>query len=277
MRMLSKNKYDIVHMHNPPAALMAAPIAKRHDIKTVMTMHGPWARVRDKMGGLAEAIEAFCFMQCDYITFDSMSLMKEYGFSKRFFPIQNAVDYEKFKRLDKQECREWLSLSGSLPSYLYSGRNVYGKNVDTIRRLAKECVDCEFLVTGTSARMDDFELPNLKYLGSVSNDDMPKIYAAADAVILDTKAEGMSRAILEAMACEKAVFASDIEANKEAVGDTGRIFKDFDDLKKYIVELGDGDLREIGYGARKRIIDNFSIKNRIDKFINAYEHIINNG
>lgn len=277
VKMLSDNKYDIVHMHNPPAAFMSMGIASRYGVKTLVTMHGPWAKVRDKMQGLAASIEAMTLINSDYVTFDSESLMAEYGNSDRFVAIQNAVDSKKFRPMHKAECREFLGLEPSNITYLYSGRNVYGKNLDTIKKLAEDFPDKGFLIAGTKARMDDFEFPNLKYLGTVSNDTMPLVYGACDAVILDTKAEGMSRAILEAMACRKAVLVSNIPANREAIGTDGFLFDSHEVLNDLVSNLSLADLKVSGYGARERVEEKFDVSSRIDNFIKVYEHIINNG
>jgi len=277
VKLLSKNKYDIVHMHNPPSAFISAGVVAKSGVKTIMTMHGPWARVRDKMRGLAESIEIMSIINTDYITFDSDALMGEYGNSERFFSIPNAVDSKKFRPMIKSECRRVLDLEDAEMTYLYSGRNVYGKNLNTVRKLAADFPEYEFLITGTKARMDDFEFSNLKYLGTRSNDDMPLVYGACDAIILDTVAEGMSRAVLEAMACERAVLVSNIDSNKEVIGPDGFIFDDYEQLKDLVSLLTPSDLKYSGYGARDRVKRKFDVKTRIDNFIKVYDHIINNG
>lgn len=277
VKLLAKNKYDIVHMHNPPAAFMAIGIAVKYGAKTLVTMHGPWAKVREKMKGLAESIEAMALINTDYITFDSESLMKEYGNSDRFFAIPNAVDIDKFRPLVRHKCREYFNLDDAKKSYLYSGRHVYGKNIDNIRKLAGDFPDYEFLIAGTKSRMDDFEFSNLKYIGTLSNDDMPTLYNACDAIILDSKAEGMSRAVLESMACERPAFVSNIPANREAVGIDGGVFDDYDGLRDLVELLSRADLREMGIGSREYIEDKFTVDKRIDNFIKVYEYIINNG
>ena len=276
-KLLSKNNYDIVHMHNPPAAFITNGIAKRYGAKTVMTMHGPWAAVREKLIGLANGIEVYSMIKSDYITFDSDALMKRYGFSDRFFAIPNAVDYNKFRPILKKDCREFLELGSAPRTFLYSGRGVHGKDIHSIRRLAAKFGEYEFLIAGTKARMDDFAIGNLKYLGTVSNDDMPMVYNACDALILDTKAEGMSRAILEAMACGKAVIASNIPSNKEVLETDGFLFSDYEELESLVSGLSAKDLKDVGTGARERIKENFGIDSRIDKFINLYDNIVNNG
>ena len=41
LRLINKNKYDIIHVHNPPAGVLTTIIAEKANIPSVMTMHGP--------------------------------------------------------------------------------------------------------------------------------------------------------------------------------------------------------------------------------------------
>ena len=65
---------------------------------------------------------------------------------------------------------------------------------------------------------------NVAFLGFVA--DMPAFFAACDIVVLPSQEEGSSNALLEAMACRKAVVATDIPALVEQVahGETGLIY-----------------------------------------------------
>lgn len=76
---------------------------------------------------------------------------------------------------------------------------------------------CERLARETGA-------DNVSFLGFVG--DMPSFYAACDIVVLPSEEEGSSNALLEAMACRKAVVATDIPALVEQVasGETGLLY-----------------------------------------------------
>lgn len=61
--------------------------------------------------------------------------------------------------------------------------------------------------------------PRVLFLGH--RDDMPELYAAADAMVLVSAKEGFSNAVIEAMACGLPVVLSDVGGNGEALGASG--------------------------------------------------------
>jgi glycosyltransferase involved in cell wall biosynthesis len=272
---LVNNKYDILHAHNPPAAMFSIPIAKIFGIKTVMTMHGPWAGVRDRFRDLAKLIEYCCLLNADVVTFDSHALKNMYPQDKKYIAIQNAVDSDEFKPMDKSECRSNLGLTKDRMILLYSGRAVYGKRLDTIFNVAKRCCDVDFIITGVNYDGRDGICPNIIYKKSIPNNEMPQLYSACDGLILASDMEGMSRAVLEAMSCGIGVIVSDIKANKETVGDisAGRFFKTDDELFEIVRDVTNEELSDMGKKGRKLVLSNYSVKRRIDAFIDVYDSL----
>ena len=274
IHLMIRKDYDIIHVHNPPAALFAVPIAKLFGKKVIMTMHGPWSRVREKMRSFAEFVERCSMVYPDRITFDSMSLAEEYPTDKRTVPIMNAVNTEKFYKHDCNMCRRKFGIPIGAKAVLYSGRSVYGKNLKTISKLARKLTDVWFVVAGENIG----KRSNVINLGVVSNDDMPLVYSACDALVLDSSAEGMSRAVLEAMSCGCAVFLSDIPANKEVLcySDAGKVFRDLDDLECFIKTSTRSEMRRMGSAGRTTILREFSMDKRISSFLGLYNGVLEN-
>ena len=263
--------YDIIHAHNPPAALFSIPIARLLGKKTVLTMHGPWAKVRDRFKYLADVIEWIAIYCADAVTFDSLSLCVSYGFNDKFTPISNAVDTKMFRKMSKWKCRKRLNLPIKGRLILYSGRNVYGKNVDALRLISDKFNGAKLIFAGSDIKDD-----SVINLGVVSNSDMPYVYNACDCLVLDSSAEGMSRAVLEAMSCECPVFLSTLSSNYEILGDSrgGVIFDDKYDLISKFNSMKKDELRNIGPKARNRIKKCFYISKRIDSFIDIYNKLL---
>ncbi|MCI0343646.1 MAG: glycosyltransferase family 4 protein [Planctomycetales bacterium] len=69
-------------------------------------------------------------------------------------------------------------------------------------------------------------LPWVRHLPGIPAEAMGAAYAASDVVLNTSHAEGMSNALLEGMAAGRAVLASDIPANREAIrdGETGLLY-----------------------------------------------------
>ena len=267
----SMKNYDIVHVHNPPAGMLALPVSTLFGYKTVMTMHGPWAKVRDRFASLANAIEFHTLMCADAVTFDSNSLLRMYANDQRYHAIQNAVDTNVFKHMMTHRARARFSLDMEKRIFLYSGRNVFGKNVDVIRKMAAKFPNDIFLVTGWQGNATDEEFSNITYMKSIPNTEMPWLYSACDGLILASSAEGMSRAVLEAMSCGCAPILSDIPANTETAGNCGRYFKDADGLGWILEDISRKDMAEMGMKSREHILKNFTVSRRIESFIKVYE------
>ena len=109
--------------------------------------------------------------------------------------------------------------------------------------------------------------------------DTPELLAAFDIFVLPSLREGFPVAILEAMSSGCAVVASDFPANLELIIDmqNGLIqpMKDSVSLgNKIEMLIKDERLRKkLGQAARKKVLDNFSLKNNIYKIEKLYEEL----
>ena len=270
------NNYDILHAHNPPAAIGSFLVAKLFGIKTVLTMHGPWAAVRDKFKWLAIIIENISLDMADIVTFDSRALMGMYPKGGNYIAIQNAVDADVFKPISKAECRTRFGFDKDRVIYLYSGRAVHGKKLELILDVAKKFGGADFILTGFEIDFDDAVYDNIFYRKAIPNDEMVYLYNACDGLILASDVEGMSRAVLEAMSCGIGVILSDIPANKEVLAGSraGVLFKTEQDLLERLKDMNRGYLAAMGKIGREVVLRNFSVKRRIDAFMGVYKDLI---
>jgi len=88
-------------------------------------------------------------------------------------------------------------------------------------------------------------IERVRFLGYVSDNDLPGIYAKATTFVLPSIDEGFGLPALEAMACGVPVIVSDGGALQETVGDAALIFKAMDSncLSKVMREyLNDQDM-----------------------------------
>ncbi|MEN6439056.1 MAG: glycosyltransferase [Syntrophobacter sp.] len=102
-------------------------------------------------------------------------------------------------------------------------------------------------------------------------DDIPEILAVMDVFVLPTLFEGMSNALIEAMAAGKAIVTSDIAETREIIEDqkTGILVptRNAELIKAAIVRLltGDGLSKTLGFNARQRAISDFSLDNTVSR------------
>jgi len=110
--------------------------------------------------------------------------------------------------------------------------------------------------------------------------DIHKVLQAFDVFVLNSKTEGMSYAIIEAMAAGLPIIATDVGANSELITyDTeGYPFPqgDTEALVNYISQMANDRSRliEMGKNARKKIIKSYSLKKMIFSYKTLYEEVI---
>jgi glycosyltransferase involved in cell wall biosynthesis len=155
----------------------------------------------------------------------------------RISVIPNGIDHERFhppadnSRLEEVKCRY------NLPPafYLFVGQPSKQKNLPLIvESYASGMLPGEFrlpvvvtcnlrrsvLFEDTMARIEQAGLSGLfQFTGYVPDEDLPLIYAAAQALIYPSRYEGFGSPPLEAMACGTPVICSNSTSLPEVVGD----------------------------------------------------------
>ncbi|MGO8763461.1 MAG: glycosyltransferase family 4 protein [Desulfobaccales bacterium] len=157
-----------------------------------------------------------------------------------------------------------------------------------LRRLIDQGVAAEFHIIGLGPEwdfllytIDDLDLKAQVYLhGRLSPAEVRSQLQQADVFLLASVSEGISNAVLEAMACGLPVVTTDCGGMREAVthGVEGLVVpvRDPEAITAALIRLAsDRDLaRRMGEAARKRILHEFTIKQQIDHFIELYQNIL---
>ncbi|MGB9624120.1 MAG: glycosyltransferase, partial [Phycisphaerae bacterium] len=118
---------------------------------------------------------------------------------------------------------------------------------------------------------------HVRFLGR--RDDVPQVLGAFDVFALTSRREGMSNAILEAMACGLPVVATRTGGNAELIvdGQTGLLIESgrAESLVRALRMLTDrADLREaMGTAGRRRIESLFTIGRMAEAYARMYERI----
>jgi len=118
---------------------------------------------------------------------------------------------------------------------------------------------------------------HVRFLGR--RDDIPRVLRAFDVFALTSRREGMSNAILEAMACGLPVLATRTGGNAELVvdGETGLLIESgrVESLVRALRMLTSrADLREaMGTAGRRRIESLFTIGRMAEAYAEMYERI----
>jgi len=120
------------------------------------------------------------------------------------------------------------------------------------------------------------------FAGEVPHSEVASYLAASEVFVLPSRHEGMSCALLEAMAAGRACLASDIRANREVIqpGVNGLLFKteNASDLAARLAELlEDEALRaRLGEAALRTVVERYSIEVVARQYLRLYEALIEN-
>lgn len=106
--------------------------------------------------------------------------------------------------------------------------------------------------------------------------DIPELLNAADIFVLSSKYEGLPTVVIEAMACECYVVATDCGGSAEILGDTGMLVPIQDsqalaDALESSIKLDAGYRLQNNKKARKRVEQLFSLETSMQKWLDLYE------
>lgn len=285
-KLMKKEKYDIVHVHTPIAALLGRVAAKLAGVKHIVyTAHGFYFHdeMSRKQYNLFFNIEKYAAKwMTDWLLLQSkedyeLALVQDFKSEDRTIHLSNGVDiWNKFHKgqisiEEKEDFRTENNLSGDDFIFSFTGRLVKEKGifelVEAFKSLSKSFPQAKlFLIGGLleSERdhssyqklLDDLNHPNIRYLGFRS--DIPTIMEASDVFVLPSYREGLPRSIIEAMAMGKPIIATDIRGCREEVfpGENGFLVEkeNAEELKEAMVSLLEDKELVVEYGKRSREI-----------------------
>ena len=206
--------------------------------------------------------------------------------------IPNAIDIDQFVR--RPNSRHFLTSLGIDPqaTVVLVPANLHQRKrpEDVVRsaRLAlQQRPDLVYLMAGVGVQRDEIERLCLemglsraiRFLGWVDYERMPTLMNAADIVLMASESEGMARAYLEAMACERVLLASDIPSACEIVEDgvNGLLFRlgDVEHLAARTIEAAAAPARRAEIGRRARAsVQHLSVERAVPLYLREFSETI---
>jgi len=111
------------------------------------------------------------------------------------------------------------------PVVLFAGRISHEKGVmelpEIIRGIKEKLPDLRLVIAGTGPAESELKeaLPETIFLGWIDHDELPRIYASADILILPSKFDTFSCVVLEALSCRLPVIAYNTKGPKDIIID----------------------------------------------------------
>jgi polysaccharide biosynthesis protein PelF len=198
--------------------------------------------------------------------------------------IYNGVDTSRFKpmKVKREDPR---------PTVVTVARVDVFKDIvcliQSIKYVKEQIPDIKCLIYGTSSDLDyslrclrtvkELQLEdNVKFMGGTKEPE--KVYNEADVIAISSITEGFPFTIIEAMACGKAVAASDVGGVREALEGCGLLVRSRrpQALAQAIVQLiKDENLRsQFEQAALKKVRERFTLEKCIENFKKEYDELI---
>lgn len=207
--------------------------------------------------------------------------------------LENSVDYERFAEvsIDKTEARRMLGVSPDAFVFGTVGRLAPTKGlsflIEAFSRAKEKIASAQLVLLGTGQSQAELEQQasktscsdSIHFLGH--RDNIEQLYRAMDVFVLSSVAEGMPRAILEAMAAGVPCIATEVGGVPEILPnrDVGRLVpaKDPIALAGEMIALAQSpaeQIEELAKEASDRVRRYYSHKVVGEKLGNLYENEI---
>ncbi len=302
---LSKLDIDIIHAQTPFfmgfAGMMSAKLGKYPIVGSFHTMVNNKSVINDyypKNPQLRKLTSKylwkyviFFYKKCNVTISPSTvitQMLKNHGLNT-VTTVPNSVDTTHFTpKIRGDQFRQSMGIKDDEKIVLYVGRLSKEKKLDVLlkaaKALSKKKKNIKFLIAGSGPAdiyyktiMRRLGLENVQFLGPISREKLPEVYAAADVFCIPSTFETQGIVALEAMASGKPVVCADYLALKELIinGKNGEKFNPGDYLacsKKIEKALNNSDayIKEAVNTAMR-----FSPSKVTDKLLEVYSSVLN--
>lgn len=283
---------DIVHVHYPVAQCLPMVGASlfSHKWKLIVTVHNSDIRVSPVQEPELRTWQRRLFARADALTAVSQSLLDDAAqlyadFRSKGQVVHNGVGPEWFQLpLERESKTDYV---------LFAGRLHTVKGVDLLltawKAVSPRFPRTELWIIGDGPEKQNLEdlagelgLSTVRFLGPKPPPELPTFYRDARAVVLPSRREGLPISLLEAGACGAICIGSDTPGIPEIIeeGITGHVVavESPEDIAKAIsrvLELSPERFGKMREAARGRIASRFSERGMIEKYLLAYQALLN--
>lgn len=287
---------DLLHVHyaipHAAVAYMAKKILLQEGryVPVVTTLHGTDITLVGSNPSFAPVV-AFSINKSDGVTAVSENLRKQtyetFDIENDIQVIHNFIDFERFKKSDKDHFRKAIAPNGEkILVHTSNFRKV--KRVDDVIYIFKkvhEKIPSKLLLIGDGPERRKMEdlcrkiglCDEIRFLGK--QDAVEELLAVSDLFLMPSGSESFGLAALEAMACEVPVISSNVgglpELNINGVTGFLSNLGNVDEMAKNAISLLENDdlLNKFRHNALKQA-KCFDLSNILPEYEKYYEYII---
>lgn len=284
------NGFDVVHAHSHLYfSTNLAAFGRRLDGPPLaVTNHGLYSQTApERLFDLyLRTLGRWTFDQADVVfcyTDADRERLREVGVSAPVEVVPNGIDTSRFTPDGPTSDR----VPDGSPIVLFVGRLIEGKRpgdaVAALDRLHETHPDARLAVCGDGPLRETLEdavaerglEAAVSFLGHVPYDEMPQVYRESDALVLPSRAEGLPRTVLEALASGIPVVVSDLEQVTPVVQGVGRAVPvgDIDGFAAALRTVLEGTERE----PRAAVIDEFDWTSTVERTTEVLSRISDQG
>lgn len=244
-RVFQRERFDIVHTHNPKPGLLGQIAARLAGVPVVVnTLHGFYFHdhMRPLLRRFYVLMEQVAAANSDHILSQNpedirTAIAEHIAPASRLELLGNGIDLQRFSRAavndaDVAAVRDEFGFGANDVVVGFVGRLVEEKGIlelfEAVRLLRATHPTLKLLVIGPTdteksdalspARAGDFGIADLCAFAGLRQ-DMPQLYASMKVFVLPSHREGFPRSPMEAAAMGVPVIATDIRGCREVVDD----------------------------------------------------------
>ncbi len=287
-------KDTIIHAHRPDHLATFAWFRKN---ASVLTLHGQQSRTVNSRKGLFIrwiycVLEYIALKRVDIVLATDKITEQYYLFSYPWLRcklrvLPTGIDTNVFKKIDKNQCREFLHLDRDAKILMYIGRIEPPKRVNDIitafKHVYKVYPNTKLIIIGDGVLLNEMKQQvvnnnlgdSVKFTGIVIRNDLPFWINAADLTILYSYNEGSPLSIKESLACGVPVIANKVGDIEEVIinGINGFVIEQEDNMSiSKIIEMA---LYEYQFDSKVCVesIKKYSLENVNKKIESVYREL----
>lgn len=287
--------FTICHALVPqPLTAAAIAIARVLGLKTIVTVFAPFPKDPNPLAEAGQRIaERVTLLLAHEVVYECEATQR--SFPRKGVVIYNGVDTTIYRPSEdrRREIRSRLEIPEGTVVFLYAGRITQLKGIQDLVAAyggldPTALRDSTLLLVGPIESMDPDTFlrrgtpiaDRIRHVGPVDKYRLIDYYQAADVFVLPSYWEGISSALVEAMACGLPAIVSSAGGSPEVVveGQTGFTHRpgNVEELRARLKELIERpDLRSsMSLAARKRIENVFEIHSMTRRYRKVYEKVL---